>query len=285
MLDWFDDPGVLKHVFAMLADHDAQVTRDLARQERVGGYCTACRQPTVFRVTAGGEQPGEWRNLLEGMLCQCGTNGRTRLALDAWRELHRSQSPARSLIFERVTQFYGMLASEDPALEGCEFLGPDKTSGEYYEAGGLQIRHENIMALSCKDQSLDLIMHFDVIEHVPDHREAFRECFRALRPGGHMLFTLPFFEGLDRHLVRAERDENDVRHIMEPAYHGNPVGDGALVYFHPGWQLLEDLADAGFSTQIGLDYKPAAGIVSNGCPFPDGHMWPVVFKARRPLAG
>jgi SAM-dependent methyltransferase len=284
MLDWFDDSEVLKDVMTALADHDVQVTRDLASRESVGGYCTACRQPTVFSVTAGGEKPDEWRNLLEGMLCLCGTNGRTRLALNAWRQLHQSQRSSRSLIFERVTQFYGMLASEDPALEGCEYLGPDKIPGECYDVGDLRIRHEDIMALSCADQSLDLIMHFDVIEHVPDHRQAFRECFRVLRPGGYMLFTLPFYEGLDRHLVRAHASEQGIRHILEPAYHGNPVGDGALVFFHPGWQLLEDLAEAGFLTQIGFDYQPAAGIVSNGCPYPDGHMWPVIFKACRPVA-
>jgi SAM-dependent methyltransferase len=283
MLDWFDDYEMLKAVMSVLATHDSSVTRELAGREIFPGYCTACREPTDFRVTAGGEQPGDWRNLLEGMLCQCGTNGRTRLALGAWRELRQAERPVRSLIFERVTQFYSMLAMEDPALEGCEFLGPDKTPGKYYDVGGLQVRHENIMALSCEDRSLDLVMHFDVIEHVPDHRRAFHECFRALRPGGYMLFTLPFYEGLDQHLVRAEAGDSDVRYILEPAYHGNPVGDGALVFFHPGWQLLDDLANAGFYTQIGLDYRPAAGIVSNGCPYPDGHMWPVIFKAQRPI--
>jgi SAM-dependent methyltransferase len=157
-----------------------------------------------------------------------------------------------------------------------------KISGQVYEQYGTMIRHENIMNLSCKDQSLDLIMHFDVIEHVPDHKKAFSECYRSLRPGGGMLFTLPFYSGLDRHLVRAKVTAEGIEHMLEPAYHGNPMGDGALVYFHPGWQLVEELRDSGFCIDIGFGYDPLIGIVSNGCPFPDGHMWPVVFLAHRP---
>ncbi len=80
MIAWFSDIAEIKTLFLHLAERDAEITAQLARMNAVAGYCTACRQPSTFNVTAGHEQPGEWRNLLEGMQCPCGTNGRTRLA-------------------------------------------------------------------------------------------------------------------------------------------------------------------------------------------------------------
>jgi hypothetical protein len=58
--------------------------------------------------------------------------------------------------------------------------------------------------------------------------------------------------------------------------------DGSLVFIHPGWALLDDIKGAGFRTvEIGLCYDPYQGIVSNNNPYPDGHMWPVIFRAAR----
>jgi len=42
------------------------------------------------------------------------------------------------------------------------------------------------------------------------------------------------------------------------------------------------LRDAGFAhSWIVVRLDPVCGIVSNGCPYPDGHMWPVAMVARR----
>lgn len=280
-MTWSDGPEHLRQLIDALAPLDRSVAESLSEKDQVPGYCPACRQTTQFKVTAGQEQAGEWRNLLEGMICRCGTNGRTRLATAAWRSVRQALKPTRSLMFERVTPLYSVFASEDNQLESCEYLGPDKEPGGDYDFAGLRIRHEDMTSLSCGDETYDLIMHFDVLEHVPDHRKAIKECYRSLRCGGAMLFTVPFFHGLDRNLVRAQLTDDGIEHFLPPAYHGNPVGDGALVFVHPGWKLFEDLAAVGFHTLVGLQYNPTIGIVSNGCPFPDGHMWPVVFLSMK----
>lgn len=282
MIDWFSDPEELMQAFQSLSELDKAVTGLLKSKQEFGGYCPCCRKSVRFKVTAGNEAPGEWRNFLEGMICDCGTNGRTRLALMAWREVRKNLQPRRSLIFERVTPIFETFSQEEPNLEGCEFLGPDKTPGCVYDYGHLKVRHEDMTALSCADSIYDLILHLDVAEHVPNHRAGFRECYRALRPGGQMLFTLPFYPELQSHIVRARVTPEGIEHILPPAFHGNPVGDGALVFFHPGWELLDDLSQAGFTTRIGLQHNLATGIVTNGCPWPEGHMWPVIFLATRP---
>ena len=41
------------------------------------------------------------------------------------------------------------------------------------------------------DASLDLVVAFDVLEHIEDDDAAVREVLRALRPGGHYLVAVP----------------------------------------------------------------------------------------------
>lgn len=280
LLQWFDDLGTCLAACEALRPADDLATEFLRAQDEVSGFCPACRRPVQFLVSPD-PIGSSWRNFLEGLICPCGTNGRTRMILTAWGDLRQRLQPRQSLIFERVTPTFDRMAADDPTLIGCEFLGEDKVPGKEYEVSGVMVRHEDLLNLSCKESGTDLIMHFDVLEHVPDHRQALRECHRALRDGGYMLFTLPFYDQMERHLVRARVTDGQVEHILPPAFHGNPVGDGALVFMHPGRELLDDLADAGFETSIGLAHNLGHGIISNGCPWPDGHMWPLIFLAKK----
>ena len=281
MLQWFSELRAALDAFAGLTPVDGVAIDYLRERSETTGYCPACRRPVTFTVSPD-PIGGTWRNFLEGMICQCGTNGRTRMITIAWREIRDSFAPVRSLIFERVTPTFERMASEDPSLIGCEYLGPDKVPGQEYELGSVPVRHEDLLNLSFDSSSIDLLMHFDVLEHVPDHRRSLEECFRVLRPGGQMLFTLPFFHNREKHLVRARVGPDAIEHILPPAYHGNPVGDGALVFMHPGRELLSDLAAAGFETRLGLAHNLGFGMVSNGCPWPEEHMWPVIFLASKP---
>ncbi|MBO9709814.1 MAG: methyltransferase domain-containing protein [Caulobacter sp.] len=282
MLVWVDDRPQLEACFAALTPANDMALAAFRPRRTFPGLCAACGQVTDFLVTAG-EPEGDWRNLLEGMICACGTNGRTRMAIQAWRQVRQELQPQNSLIFERVTQFYSLLVAEDPSLIGCEFLGPDKISGQTYDFHGVPVRHEDMLAMSSPSDSLDLIMHFDVLEHVPDHKAALRECFRTLRPGGVSLFTLPFYEDIGKSVIRSRLVNGEIEHLLPQAFHGNPVGDGALVFFEPSWDLLDSIRETGFKLQIGIAHDVSGGIVSNGCPFPIGHMWPVIFKLTKPL--
>ena len=70
---------------------------------------------------------------------------------------------------------------------------------------------------------------------------------------------------------------------MPPAYHGNPLSkQGSFVFIHPSWEMIDMIASAGFSSiRFAVTYSLTEGIVSNGCPYPDGHMWPVVIVAQK----
>lgn len=237
------------------------------------GYSRACGKTTLLN-TGPDPVPGEWKNLLEGMLCSCGLNGRMRLCLQVIEEETLGIELRSAAILERITPLFPHVAKRLSGIIGCEFVGPEHTGGSMHMINGTGVRHENFMALSFADDSLDLLLHFDVLEHVPDARVALQNAFRVLKRGGKTVFSCPFYHNLPHNLVRA---------VMEPCYHGNPMsGQGSLVYIHPTWDIMDMLKEIGFAdVRIGLSYSPTEGTVSNGCPYEDGHTWPVVLVATK----
>lgn len=49
--------------------------------------------------------------------------------------------------------------------------------------------------LPLRDGSVDLVVSFEAIQHVPDSGQALDEMSRVLRPGGHLVVTFPFLYG------------------------------------------------------------------------------------------
>jgi SAM-dependent methyltransferase len=109
------------------------------------------------------------------------------------------------------------------------------------------IRCEDVQHLSHADGSFDLCTSTEVFEHVPDDRAGLRELHRVLRPGGHLLFTVPLSDRAAT-LERARRDGRHVEHLLPPAYHGDRLnGPGSvLVYRDYGRDIVDRVREAGF---------------------------------------
>ena len=93
--------------------------------------------------------------------------------------------------------------------------------------------------LPYKDESFDLVIHSDTLEHVDDPSLALRESLRVLRKGGKTVFTTPII------VNRTTRSRKD----MSRSFHGGP-GDfdlGMLVTHEYGSDFWKFLAEAGFS--------------------------------------
>lgn len=56
---------------------------------------------------------------------------------------------------------------------------------------GLATLRADATRLPVADGSLDLVVAFDVLEHLDDDDAAVREVYRALRPGGHFIIAVP----------------------------------------------------------------------------------------------
>lgn len=104
-------------------------------------------------------------------------------------------------------------------------LYPDLRPGEYKNG----IRCENLEEMTFEDNSFDLMITQDVLEHILNPDRAFREIGRILKPGGAHVFTVPMYRR-KKTLVRAIETDRGIEYMEEKKYHGNPIDEkGSLV--------------------------------------------------------
>ena len=219
----------------------------------VDGYCAVCRKPTKFQVgfmysyqnAADGQPIPNWRGSISNCI-DCGHVNRVRLILHVLQDIVRPQTDTRIYITEQTTSLFKRLQSHHPQLTGSEYLGDSLPWGAYRNG----IRNEDMTRLSFTDESFDLILSFDVLEHVTDDLAAFADCYRCLAPGGTLVFTAPCNLDNVRDIVRARmRSDGTIEHLMNPPeYHGNPVDpeNGSLCFRYFGWESIDQLHSVGF---------------------------------------
>jgi SAM-dependent methyltransferase len=210
------------------------------------GYCVVCGSHSHFQYDWQ-YSDGTHINWRERLVCRgCKLNNRLRLSMKVATEL---ADIARSPVYltECLTPFAELMRGRCANLACSEFLGERLASGQMDHRG---VRHEDLTHLSFADAAFELVLSFDVFEHIPDYFAALKEVARVLRPGGTLAMTVPLHLGSDLNIVRAKVSEDgEVQHLLPPEYHGDPVepNRGILCFYHFGWQLLHDLHDAGFS--------------------------------------
>ena len=112
---------------------------------------------------------------------------------------------------------------------------PDLQPGSYKRG----FRCENLEKLTFADGAFDLVITQDVFEHVLDPASAFREIARTLKSGGAHIFTVPLYKG-KRTIIRATKEEHQIKYLQEPMYHGNPVDKkGSLVVTDWGDDMID----------------------------------------------
>ena len=181
------------------------------------GFCNCCGQQVTFSAY------GEW--LRDLYLCNnCGSLPRQRnlqyvlnTYFAGWNDskIHET-SPSNNYI-----------QSVAPLYSSSQYL-PEIVPGSQSPDG---VRSENMESMSFADNTFEIFISQDVLEHVFHPRQAILETLRVLAPGGIHIFTAPMFSSIEKSIRRAELLETgEIRHLAPPEYHGNPVGDGkALV--------------------------------------------------------
>ncbi|WP_067692425.1 class I SAM-dependent methyltransferase [Nocardia jejuensis] len=83
----------------------------------------------------------------------------------------------------------------------------------------VQMLHGNLAELPLEDASVDVVVNFQVIEHLWDQPQFIRECLRVLRPGGTLLISTPnritFSPGRDTPLNPFHTRELDAAEMTE----------------------------------------------------------------------
>lgn len=244
------------------------------------GYCTCCAAPARFRVpattvVAGARGPvPDWG---ESLRCRsCDLISRLRFCAT---ELMRTIDPRRSRVYvtEQTTPLFAWLFARVKQLVGSEFVTSSAERArlqgyldEVHGRGRSTLRHEDLTQLSFRDASFDALLCLEVLEHVPNYGAAVRELARILRPGGAAIFSAPFGVLEEHTLVRATIDaQGTITHLLEPDYHGDPAsGSGCLCFYNFGWDLLDEIRAAGFSSAEYLDvWEPAYGYLGGFAVF------------------
>ncbi len=96
----------------------------------------------------------------------------------------------------------------------------------------------DMQRMSFADSSVDVIVHSDTLEHVPDSKAALKESMRVLKPGGHLFYTVPIVIG---RLTRTRRG-------LPSSYHGKPgtKRDDCVVQTEYGADFWCEIFEAGF---------------------------------------
>jgi SAM-dependent methyltransferase len=213
-------------------------------------YCIGCDVPRAMPVPwFGTDAPADYR---EALVCPaCHLNARQRAALG----LLRDRVPAyASTVYatEQASNAYLWLYRRYKRARGSEYdLGAAATAklAAWLLSKGVTqaVETQDVTALTYANASLDAIVSFDVLEHVPDYRKALAEFARTLKPGGWLVATAPFLALSQQTLVRARIDATGrIEHLLPPEIHGDPLSDGVLCYYHFGWDILDDLRKLGF---------------------------------------
>ena len=206
------------------------------------GYCHCCDQAVRFSAS------DHW--FRDYYTCaECGSIPRERAlawSIDKffpdWRQatVHESSPVPRGASEKLKLHCHNYIASQ---------YFPGVESGTEHQGW----RCENLEALSFADNSIDLHISQDVVEHLFFPDRVFFEIARTLRPGGMHIFTVPLVNKTRASEICAERGAGGVvKHLLEPEYHGNPVSEqGALVTRRWGYDICDYIfKSSGLFTRI-----------------------------------
>lgn len=124
---------------------------------------------------------------------------------------------------------------------------PDKAMGTLL---GPNHHNINLERIDFPDESFDIVLTSDVMEHVRDVDAAHREIARVLKPGGHYIFTVPYDPACTSHHVLVDTTSGTDRFVVPPQYHGDPLTGGVLAYRVFGQGLMNDLHKVGLEPEF-----------------------------------
>jgi len=186
--------------------------------------CTCCERLTIFLSNGSGESRAcmfcSANERYELLAAEIKNRYGSRLSemdileLDPHSPLRRILSRARM----HVRTFY----------ESTEERGSSRSDGTMCQ---------DITSLTSPDESFDLIVSSDVLEHVPLLESAFRESGRVLRQEGAHLFTVP---PRSKTKKRAEFVGRTLVHLESPEYHRDPLSAQGILAF---WDMGPDLSE------------------------------------------
>lgn len=191
------------------------------------GWCPVCEQDTAFR------SKNPWlRDHYRCARCQSMPRQRHLMYIlnqirPNWRSLTIHESSPGGATFVKMRE-------ECPNYSFSHYL-PDTQLGGIDPQSGT--RSEDLRQMTFMDQSFDIFVTQDVLEHIYSPAKVFSEIHRVLKNDGIHIFTVPIYKALPQSRKRAELNQNgEILHLHDAVYHGNPISSlGSLVTYD--WNL------------------------------------------------
>ncbi len=147
-----------------------------------------------------------------------------------WKSLriHESSPGKRGTSLKLKNQCLGYLSSQ---------YFPNKEPGEIIN-GSVNI---DLEMQTFNDESFDLVVTQDVMEHIYNPSKAFSEIARTLKKGGAHIFTVPIVNKFKLSERWANKAEDGSPIFLKTAeFHGNPVDPkGSPVAMHWGYDIVD----------------------------------------------
>jgi len=155
----------------------------------------------------------------------------------------------------KVTSAYE-LSTYGATLEWLRRHVPEVTTSEYFsgEPLGAMVNgmlNQDVQQLTFPAESFDLVTSNQVFEHVPDDVKGYSECYRVLRPGGALVFSVPMHDFPETRRIAEIVDGKTI--IYEPEYHDSRLGGpkSALAFWrHSIHDLSQRVASVGFTAEL-----------------------------------
>ncbi len=247
------------------------------------GECNICGEQTRFFYT----RASLWRESLNCKNCISTSRYRSIAAgiLRAIEDITGISSRSLAELPKHNAEVFRVYDSQPPFyFESCAYPLPDKLKATQWAQVmlsmfrpnmklGATIRegvfNQNLEALTFDDESLDLVVTSDVMEHVRLDDRAHREIHRVLKMGGAYVFTVPHNRETEETLVRVKvhdpLDSAKDEHLLEPEYHGDTNaadGGGVLSYRVYGLDLDKFLTEIGFEVEYSNADQQILGILN-----------------------
>lgn len=212
------------------------------------GHCFCCGTSRQFVQNH--------RSVREGFQCpNCRASLRYRAQAEALLELFGGEGQ-KSLKDLATDTKLKELAVYEPGVAGPfrrhfkrwpnyvnSFYWSDVALGEYSDG----VQCQNLEQLTFEDDSFDLIISSDIMEHVRRPMTAFTEIHRVLKPGASHIFSIPIKMPVPKKSrMRVDTSGEEDIHIEPAHYHGDGRGGKSLVYIDYGLDLVDQLTDSGY---------------------------------------
>lgn len=206
------------------------------------GFCSVCGKRTVFIAK------GYWlRDEYQCRRCHCIPRHRAFMKLLSakvmdYREKCIHESSPSGPVHEKL--------KKECRDYSYSYFYPDISLGRKLRNGS---SCQDLEQMTFEDNTFDIFITQDVLEHVNRPEKVFKEISRVLKPGGIHIFTVPIYPFIETRMRIETNDEGIVKYVLPKVYHGNPIDHdgGSLVTVDWGGDIVERIETwCGMQTEV-----------------------------------